>query len=51
LYEDVKTDRNNYSKKLAESNDELLELKRKNQSNSHSIENLKEEVKMKEIGM
>jgi len=49
LYEDVKTDRNNYSKKLAESNDELLELKRKNQSNSHSIENLKEEVKMKEM--
>ncbi|ORX50755.1 hypothetical protein BCR36DRAFT_55931 [Piromyces finnis] len=49
LYENVKTDRNNYSKKLAESNDELLELKRKNKSNSHTIDNMKEEVRMKEI--
>jgi len=49
LYEDVKTDRNNYSKKLAESNDEVLELKRKNKSNSHTIDNMKEEVRIKEM--
>jgi len=48
LYEDVKTDRNNYSKKLAESSDEILELKRKNQTNSHTIDTMKEEIRMKE---
>ncbi|ORX86266.1 hypothetical protein BCR32DRAFT_290123 [Anaeromyces robustus] len=48
LYEDIKTDRNNYSKKLAESLEEVLELKRRNQSNSHIIDTMKEEVRMKD---
>ncbi|KAL6625146.1 hypothetical protein U3516DRAFT_584359 [Neocallimastix sp. 'constans'] len=51
LYEDVKTDRNNYTKKLAESSDEILELKRKNKSNSHTIDNMKEEVRIKETAI
>jgi len=51
LYEEIKADRNNYSKKLLDSNEEILELKRKYNSNSHSIDNMKEEVKMKDIAI
>mmetsp|Transcript_28676 Transcript_28676/g.66476 ORF Transcript_28676/g.66476 Transcript_28676/m.66476 type:complete len:866 (+) Transcript_28676:84-2681(+) len=48
LYEAVRTDRNLYSKKLVESQDEIAELKRKFKIMSHQIEQLKEEIKEKE---
>eukprot|EP00434_Breviolum_minutum_P015625 symbB.v1.2.013764.t1/scaffold982.1/size146904/6 len=48
LYEAVRTDRNLYSKKLVESQDEIAEMKRKFKIMSHQIEQLKEEIKEKE---
>lgn len=47
-YEAERTDRNLYSKKLVESQDEIAEMKRKFKIMSHQIEQLKEEIKEKE---
>uniref|UniRef100_A0A7S4RW12 Cilia- and flagella-associated protein 58 central coiled coil domain-containing protein n=1 Tax=Alexandrium monilatum TaxID=311494 RepID=A0A7S4RW12_9DINO len=48
LYEEVRTDRNLYSKNLVESQDEIAEMKRKFKIMYHQIEQLKEEIKEKE---
>ncbi|KAI8609208.1 hypothetical protein BC830DRAFT_861244 [Chytriomyces sp. MP71] len=50
LYESVRTDRNLYSKNLIECEDEITELKRKLKIMGHQIEQLKEEIAMKEFG-
>ena len=48
MYEQVRTDRNLYSKKLIESQDEISELKQKFKIMDHQIDQLKEELGMKE---
>ncbi|TPX56732.1 hypothetical protein PhCBS80983_g04333 [Powellomyces hirtus] len=48
LYENVRADRNLYSKNLVESQDEITEMKRKGKIMSHQIEQLKEEIASKE---
>ena len=48
MYESVRTDRNMYSKNLLESQDEVIEMKRKLKIMSHQIEQLKEEIATKE---
>ena len=48
MYESVRTDRNMYSKNLIESQDEVIEMKRKLKILSHQIEQLKEEIGTKE---
>lgn len=48
MYESVRTDRNMYSKNLIESQDEVIEMKRKLKIMSHQIEQLKEEIATKE---
>ena len=48
MYETVRTDRNLYSKNLIESQDEIVEMKRKLKIMSHQIEQLKEEIAAKE---
>ncbi|KAI9338739.1 hypothetical protein BDR26DRAFT_935085 [Obelidium mucronatum] len=51
LYETVRTDRNLYSKNLIECEDEITELKRKLKIMGHQIEQLKEEISMKETDL
>ena len=51
LYEQVRADRNLYSKNLIESQDEIVETKRKLKIMSHQIEQLKEEISNKEAGV
>ncbi|KAI8895333.1 hypothetical protein BC833DRAFT_567573 [Globomyces pollinis-pini] len=48
LYENVRTDRNVYSKNLLESQDEIMEMKRKLKIMNHQIEQLKEEITSRE---
>eukprot|EP00444_Apocalathium_aciculiferum_P049925 CAMPEP_0183505032 /NCGR_PEP_ID=MMETSP0371-20130417/6393_1 /TAXON_ID=268820 /ORGANISM="Peridinium aciculiferum, Strain PAER-2" /LENGTH=855 /DNA_ID=CAMNT_0025700627 /DNA_START=44 /DNA_END=2611 /DNA_ORIENTATION=- len=48
LYENVRTDRNFFSKSLVESQDEIAEMKTKFKIMYHQIEQLKEEIKEKE---
>ncbi|TPX40484.1 hypothetical protein SeMB42_g05979 [Synchytrium endobioticum] len=48
LYENVRTDRNHYSKNLMECQDEITEMKRKIKIMNHQIEQLKEEISLKE---
>lgn len=48
LYENVRTDRNVYSKNLLESQDEIMEMKRKLKIMHHQIEQLKEEITSRE---
>ncbi|TPX37647.1 hypothetical protein SmJEL517_g00778 [Synchytrium microbalum] len=48
LYENVRTDRNHYSKNLMECQDEITEMKRKIKIMNHQIEQLKEEIATKE---
>lgn len=48
LYEAVRTERNNFSKSLVESQDEIAEMKTKFKIMYHQIEQLKEEIKEKE---
>eukprot|EP00658_Telonema_sp_P-2_P077724 TRINITY_DN7096_c0_g1_i1.p1 TRINITY_DN7096_c0_g1~~TRINITY_DN7096_c0_g1_i1.p1 ORF type:complete len:433 (-),score=155.08 TRINITY_DN7096_c0_g1_i1:73-1290(-) len=48
LYEQVRSDRNLYSKKLIEAQDEISELKQKFKIMDHQIDQLKEELGMKE---
>ncbi|KAJ3004461.1 hypothetical protein HKX48_001205, partial [Thoreauomyces humboldtii] len=48
LYENVRADRNLYSKNLVESQDEITEMKRKVKIMGHQIEQLKEEIASKE---
>ena len=50
MYESVRADRNMYSKNLIESQDEVIEMKRKLKIMSHQIEQLKEEIATKENG-
>jgi len=50
LYETVRADRNVYSKNLIEAQDEVQDLKQKYNILSHQLEQLKEEVTMKEHG-
>ncbi|KAJ3109632.1 hypothetical protein HDU97_003106 [Phlyctochytrium planicorne] len=51
LYENVRADRNLYSKNLIESQDEITEMKRKLKIMSHQIEQLKEEISNKETSL
>jgi chromosome segregation ATPase len=51
LYEATRTDRNTYSKNLLESQDEILEMKRKFKIMNHQIEQLKEEISAKDLAM
>jgi archaellum component FlaC len=51
LYENVRADRNLYSKNLIESQDEINEMKRKVKIMTHQIEQLKEEIGNKDSGM
>eukprot|EP01086_Lenisia_limosa_P012042 TRINITY_DN3928_c0_g1_i1.p1 TRINITY_DN3928_c0_g1~~TRINITY_DN3928_c0_g1_i1.p1 ORF type:complete len:819 (-),score=286.88 TRINITY_DN3928_c0_g1_i1:260-2716(-) len=48
LYEQVRSDRNLYSKNLIESQDEISEMKRKFKILNHQIEQLKEEISAKD---
>ncbi|KAI8819407.1 uncharacterized protein EV422DRAFT_111653 [Fimicolochytrium jonesii] len=48
LYENVRADRNLYSKNLVEAQDEITEMKRKVKIMGHQIEQLKEEIASKE---
>ncbi|KAJ3258086.1 hypothetical protein HK103_004079 [Boothiomyces macroporosus] len=48
LYENVRTDRNVYSKNLLESQDEIMEMKRKLKIMNHQVEQLKEEIASRE---
>ena len=48
LYEAVRSDRNQYSKNLIESQDEIAEMKRKFKIMNHQIEQLKEEISAKD---
>merc|ERR1719230_1681075 len=48
LYEAVRSDRNQYSKNLIESQDEIAEMKRKFKILNHQIEQLKEEIEAKD---
>uniref|UniRef100_A0A0K6S8L3 Cilia- and flagella-associated protein 58 central coiled coil domain-containing protein n=1 Tax=Chromera velia CCMP2878 TaxID=1169474 RepID=A0A0K6S8L3_9ALVE len=51
LYEQVRTDRNLYSKNLIESQDEIAEMRRKYKIMYHNIEQLKEEIKEKDSAL
>ncbi|KAJ3067383.1 hypothetical protein HDU98_009382 [Podochytrium sp. JEL0797] len=51
LYENVRADRNLYSKNLIEAQDEINEMKRKLKIMSHQIEQLKEEIGNKEAAL
>jgi chromosome segregation ATPase len=48
LYEAVRADRNHYSKGLRESQNEIAELKKKFKILGHQIEQLKEEISLKD---
>mmetsp|Transcript_9055 Transcript_9055/g.22157 ORF Transcript_9055/g.22157 Transcript_9055/m.22157 type:complete len:871 (+) Transcript_9055:181-2793(+) len=48
LYQQVRSDRNGYSRALIESQDEISEMKRKFKIMFHQIEQLKEEIKEKD---
>eukprot|EP00406_Dinophysis_acuminata_P013650 CAMPEP_0179238116 /NCGR_PEP_ID=MMETSP0797-20121207/14786_1 /TAXON_ID=47934 /ORGANISM="Dinophysis acuminata, Strain DAEP01" /LENGTH=839 /DNA_ID=CAMNT_0020945411 /DNA_START=50 /DNA_END=2567 /DNA_ORIENTATION=+ len=48
LYEQVRTERNLFSKNLVESQDEIAEMRRKFKIMNHQIEQLKEEIREKE---
>jgi chromosome segregation ATPase len=48
LYEAVRSDRNLYSKNLIESHDEIEELEKKKKIMKHNIDQLKEEITMKD---
>ena len=51
LYEAVRSDRNLYSKNLIESQDEILEMKRKLKIMNHQIDQLKEEISAKDSAL
>ncbi|KAJ1569721.1 hypothetical protein HK405_004919 [Cladochytrium tenue] len=51
LYENVRADRNLYSKNLVESQDEINEMKRKVKIMGHQIEQLKEEIASKDANI
>ena len=51
VYEAVRVDRNMYSKKLLEAQDEIAELKRKFKIMSHQIEQLKDEISAKDMAL
>jgi len=51
LYEAVRTDKNLYSKNLVESLEEISEMRKKFKVMCHQIEQLKEEIKEKDVAM
>lgn len=51
LYEAVRVDRNMYSKKLIEAQDEIQEMKRKFKIMTHQIEQLKDEISAKDMAL
>ncbi|KNE65033.1 hypothetical protein AMAG_10700 [Allomyces macrogynus ATCC 38327] len=51
LYEQVRSDRNLYSKNLIESQDEITEMRRKLKIMTHQIEQYKEEISAKESAL
>jgi DNA repair exonuclease SbcCD ATPase subunit len=51
LYEAVRVDRNMYSKRLIESQDEIQEMKRKFKIMNHQIEQLKDEISAKDMAL
>lgn len=51
LYEQVRSDRNLYSKNLIESQDEVAELRRKFKIAAHQIQQLKDEIENKDIAL
>ncbi|CAK9086395.1 unnamed protein product [Durusdinium trenchii] len=51
LYEAVRTDKNLYSKNLVESLEEINEMRKKFKVMCHQIEQLKEEIKEKDVAM
>jgi chromosome segregation ATPase len=51
VYEAVRVDRNMYSKKLIESQDEIQEMKRKFKIMNHQIEQLKDEISAKDMAL
>lgn len=51
LYEQVRSDRNLYSKNLIESQDEVAELRRKFKIAAHQIQQLKDEIDTKDIAL
>jgi len=51
LYEQVRSDRNLYSKNLIESQDEVAELRRKFKIAAHQIQQLKDEIEQKDIAL
>ncbi len=48
MYETVRSDRNQYSKNLTETNEEIAEIKRKYKTVNIQISQLKEEIENKE---
>lgn len=48
LYESVRSDRNLYSKQLIDSQDEIVDLRRKFRSMNHHIDQMKEEISAKD---
>ncbi|KIZ06593.1 Coiled-coil domain-containing protein [Monoraphidium neglectum] len=51
LYEAVRADRNLYSKTLIEAQDEISELKRKFKIQGHQVDQLKEEIGVKDLAL
>uniref|UniRef100_A0A2K6MJ10 Cilia and flagella associated protein 58 n=1 Tax=Rhinopithecus bieti TaxID=61621 RepID=A0A2K6MJ10_RHIBE len=51
LYEAVRSDRNLYSKNLVEAQDEITEMKRKLKIMTHQVDQLKEEISVKESAL
>lgn len=51
LYEAVRSDRNLYSQKLTETQDEIAEIKRRYKIVNHQISQLKEEIDSKEVAL
>jgi len=51
LYEQVRSDRNLYSKNLIESQDEVAELRRKFKIAAHQIQQLKDEIDQKDLAL
>jgi hypothetical protein len=51
IYEAVRADRNMYSKKVIEAQDEIQEMKRKFKIMNHQIEQLKDEISAKDMAL
>ncbi|GLG96889.1 Uncharacterized protein GBIM_03764, partial [Gryllus bimaculatus] len=51
LYEAVRADRNTFAKHLLEAQDEISELKQKLKVQGHHVEQMKEDISMKEVDL